>query len=154
VVTIEYGVMDLVDACVEAHARRHDETEAGRRHQRRARALADAFGLRAPPRGLESSGGMALPTSAEHNVDESALPGLLEACIQSQDTLVTPFQSYLEGPDPIIALYQRFGRRLNELEASGDSGQFRIVLDEMTVAVAALLWHLDEAATVRFSVNR
>jgi hypothetical protein len=128
-----YTVVDLVEAIAAGDAKRVE-------------VVASAFGLRVPPRGTGTDE-PALPIAAKTGPDDFYLAGLLGACLRSRTSGISPFREYLEGPEVIIELFQRFGRRLGELEEAGERTVFRAALDQLTLTVATRLWHFDDGAT-------
>lgn len=147
----QYGVADLLGACIDAHVW-NPENKTGEYDLIRCSVLAKAFGLR-----ITEIRPHELPVvqcrARDATPEDDYLAGLLEACLRARGTTVSPFREYLEGPDNVIAFYQRFGARLNELASHGAQASFDYALHEMTVAVAAGLWHLSEDATVSVDLS-
>jgi hypothetical protein len=120
----------------------------------RCALLARAFGLRitaVQPDELPAVRVRAYKTARE-SWEDDILAGFLAACLRARGGTISPFRDYLEGPESVIALYQRFGARLNELSDRGGRASFGYLLNEITVATAAALWHLPEDATVTIDV--
>jgi hypothetical protein len=135
-----YAVSDLVEAWADADVHR-------------VVMIARAFGLLTWAKASDADREWLLPRAAEPGPDDDYLVALLLACGRSRESSTSPFREFLEGPDVIIALYQRFGRRLDDVERAGDRDRFRATLDELTLTAAAQLWQLEEAATTEVSVR-
>lgn len=89
-----YTVVDLVEAIAAGDANRVE-------------VVASALGLRVPPRATDSDE-PALPVAAKEGLDDFYLSGLLSACLRSRPSGISPFREYLESPEVIITLFQRF----------------------------------------------
>lgn len=114
-------------------------------------------GVRAPhhcgrPRRAPPGEGPGLQGGQE-SWEDDILAGFLETCLRARGGTVSPFRDYLEAPESVIALYQRFGGRLNELAGPGTRAWFDYLLHELTVATAAALWHLPEDAAVTIDLS-
>jgi len=151
----QYGVADLLGACIDAvESRSKVDPNEVEYELIRCSVLARAFGLRitaVDPGVLPAVKVRAYKTGREAWEDD-VLAEFLEACLRLRGQTISPFRDYLEAPESIIGLYQRFGR-ISELAGAGARASFDYMLHELTVAAAASLWGLPEDATVSVDLS-
>ena len=150
----QYGVADLLGACLDAVVSRSKDPGDVEYELIRCSVLARAFGLRitaVQPDELLPVRVRAHKTGREAWEDD-VLADFLEACLRLRGQTISPFRDYLEAPESIIDLYQRFGR-ISALAGAGARASFDYMLHELTVAAAASLWGLPEDATVSVDLS-
>ncbi|WP_183093207.1 hypothetical protein [Nocardioides stalactiti] len=143
-----FNLLNLIDACEEAFESRHADDVESEGRIARCGAIAREFGLLVLPDVPKTRIPMVQLVLPGPRRDDDLLGYLLGDCLRARRGWHSPFEGMSEGTESIIAMYQRFGARLNEALAEKDQKEFRLVLDEMLVAIVAQIWRLDERATV------
>ncbi len=133
-----YGLLDLVAARVAAQEHADDADELRFYYRGRARALSRAFGVP----------GEQLPGPTDAARSAGAVQHLLEESVRARETGASPFWSFVEAPESVIALYQRFGRQLNDAATVRDLSAVRALIDDLMPAAASVLWDVPEGRTV------
>ncbi|KAA1419196.1 hypothetical protein F0U44_12145 [Nocardioides humilatus] len=144
----EVHLMELILSCQEAFRDQHSKDQGSEGRLAWFVAVAQAFGLQVVADIPKPRVEMVQLARPGPQVDDDGLRFFLGECIAAYQSMVSPFSGMKEGTESMVALYQRVGPRLAAAEASKDFGAFEQALDELTMATAALLWHLPENATV------